>query len=54
MKVIVVSKNSMNVTQYEGVTSISKNATTGVVTVFYSGGSVVVNPEMQNLFVLGI
>lgn len=44
MKVIVVSKNSMNVIQYDNVTSITKNATTGIVTIAYGSTTAIVNP----------
>ncbi len=54
MKVIVVSKNSMNVIQYDNVTSISKDATSGLVTISYGSTTAIVNPLTQSLFVLGI
>ena len=54
MKVIVVNKNNMNVIQYDNVIGISKDGTTGMVTISYSSTTAVVNPATQNLFVLSI
>ena len=55
MSVIVVSKTRMDVTQYDSVTAISKNTTTGTITLTYGGSNTAyVNPATQNMFIIKI
>ena len=57
MKVVVMSKTSLDVTQYTGVTNIAKTSETSVVITYVNSGTTTtatVNPKTASVYIMEV